>query len=312
MDAGSTTGADEAVAALAERQHGVVSRSQLTELGLGRGAINQRLQRRRLHVAHLGVYAVGHRRLTMRGRWMAAVLAAGPDTVLSHRDAAALAGLRPSARGLIEVSAPRRCRRPGIQAHVACLPPDEVTTHEGIPVTTVARTLLDLAAVLPRQQLKRAIEQAEFLRLADDTSLDALLARYPRRSGTAALREIRQVGLTETVTRSELEERFLAFLDAHDLSRPRVNCAVEGFEVDFHWPGQRLIVELDGRAAHHTITAFERDRARDRALQAAGWRVVRITWHQLQAEPAQIAADLGHLLSMPGPHETPHIAVVEA
>jgi very-short-patch-repair endonuclease len=114
------------------------------------------------------------------------------------------------------------------------------------------------------------------------------------------------------LTRSELEERFLAFLDAHDLPRPSVNCAVEGFEVDFHWPDQRLIVELDGRAAHHTLTAFERDRARDRALQAAGWRVVRITWHQLQYEPTQIAGDLIRLLSMPGSHEAPRIAVVQA
>jgi very-short-patch-repair endonuclease len=312
IDDGSTTGADEATAALAERQHGVVSRSQLTELGLGRGAINRRVQRRRLHVVHLGVYAVGHRRLTMRGRWMAAVLAAGPGAVLSHRDAAALVGLRSSARGLIEVSAPRRCRRPGIHTHVACLPPDEVTTHDGIPVTTIGRTLLDLAGILRRHQLKRAVEQAEVLRLAGSISLDALLARYPRRSGTPALREIREAGLTETVTRSDLEERFTAFLDAHDLPRPRVNAVVEGFEVDFHWPDQRLIVELDGRAAHHTITAFERDRARDRALQAAGWRVVRITWHQLQDKPVQIAADLAHLLSMPGSHETSRIAVVKA
>jgi predicted transcriptional regulator of viral defense system len=312
IDNGSTAGADEGVAGLAERQHGVVSRSQLTELGLGRGAINRRIQRRRLHVVHPGVYAVGHRRLTVQGRWMAAVLAAGPGAVLSHRDAAALVGLRPSARRLIEVSAPRRCRRPGIHAHVACLPPDEVTTHDGIPVTTVARTLLDLAAVLPRQQLKRAMEQAEVLRLADDTSVDALLARYPRRSGTAALREIRRAGLTKTVTRSEFEERFLALLDAYDLPRPMVNCVVEGLEVDFHWPEQRLIVELDGRAAHHTTTAFERDRARDRALQTAGWRVVRITWRQLHRESARIAADLLRLLSMPGPHETSSLAVLRA
>jgi very-short-patch-repair endonuclease len=243
---------------------------------------------------------------------MAAVLAAGPSAVLSHRDAAALLGLRPSARRLIEVSAPRRCRRAGIQGHRACLPSDEVTSHEGVPVTTVARTLLDLGAVLPRRQLRRALEQAEFLRLADDTSLDALLARYPKRSGTAALRALRQGGLTGPVTRSELEERFLAFLDARGLPRPRVNCAVEGYEVDFHWPEQRLIVELDGRAAHHTIAAFERDRARDRALQAAGWRVVRITWHQLQAQPAMIAADLAQLLSIAGSHETLRAAVVQA
>jgi very-short-patch-repair endonuclease len=243
---------------------------------------------------------------------MAAVLAAGPDAVLSHRDAAALFSLRTSARGPIEVSVPRRCRRPGIQAHLARLQADEITVEDGIPVTTVARTLLDLAAVLPRQPLKRATEQAEVLRLADRTSLDDLLMRYPTRRGTAALRELRNAGLAETVTRSDLEDRFLAFLDAHDLPAPRVNGLVEGLEVDFHWRDQRVVVELDGRAAHHTIAAFERDRARDRALQVAGWRVVRITWRQLHDEPERIAADLARVLSVPGPHETRHAAVIQA
>jgi very-short-patch-repair endonuclease len=305
--------ADAAIAALAGRQHGRVSRAQLVELGLGRGAIAWRLQNGRLHPHHHGVYAVGHRALTREARWMAAVLAAGPGAVLSHRFAAALWGLCPVPTRSVEVWASGRQRsRAGIRVRHTRLQADEIAIEDGIPATTVARTLLDLAAVLPRHKLKRAMEQAEVLRLADNTSLDALLERYPRRHGTAALKEIRQAGLTETRTRSELEERFLAFLDAHGLPRPRINCAVEGFEVDFHWPDQRLIVELDGRAAHHTRTAFERDRARDRALQAAGWRVVRITWHQLQDEPAQIAGDLVRLLSMSGSHETSRIAVVKA
>jgi very-short-patch-repair endonuclease len=302
---------DELIAALAERQHGVVGRVQLVALGLSHRAIDGRVAAGRLHAVHRGGYAVGHRRLTREGRWMAAVLACGPGAALSHRDAGALWDLSATDRRGIEVSTPRHRRdRAGIEIHRARLEPDETTIHEGIPVTTVARTLLDLAAVLPRHRLKRVVEQAEILRLADRTSLDALLARYPRRQGTAALREMRRA--VPTLTRSELERRFVAFLDAHDLPRPRVNAVVEGFEVDFHWPDQRLIAELDGRAAHDTVTAFERDRARDRALQAAGWRVVRITWHQLHDEPARIAADLARLLSMPGPHETPRVAVIGA
>jgi predicted transcriptional regulator of viral defense system len=186
----NVTSIDKLIAALAERQHGVVGRVQLVALGLSHRATDGRVAAGRLHALHRGVYAVGHRRLTRKGRWMAAVLACGPCAALSHRDAGALWDLRATERRLIEVTTPRNRRhRVNIEIHRVRLEPDETTIHDGIPVTTVARTLLDLAAVLPRQQLKRAMEQAEVLRLADDTSLDALLAKYPKRSGTAALRE---------------------------------------------------------------------------------------------------------------------------
>ena len=143
---------------------------------MGRRAVGHRLERGRLHSLHLGVYAVGHDALSERGRWMAAVLAGGDGAVLSHRSAAALWRLRPSARGQAEVTAPgRRGRRPAIQFHQTRLRADEVTVHDGIPVTTVARTLLDLASVVEQRQVERAINEAEVLRLWDEVSLAALV-----------------------------------------------------------------------------------------------------------------------------------------
>lgn len=227
---------------------------------------------------------------------MAAVLATGPEAVLSYRSAASLWELVAPRSAAIEVTAQRECDRAGIKAYRTRLPRDEITLLDGIPVTTVPRTLLDLAAVLPHSRLERAIERAEALRLADPISLHELLRRYPCRKGTRSLREVVRRGIEPILTRSELEDRFLAFLDARGLPRPRVNVLIEGLEVDFVWPEQRLVVELDGRQTHATTAAFERDRERDRILQAAGWRVVRITWRQLQDDPAAIARDLGRLL----------------
>jgi very-short-patch-repair endonuclease len=278
------------VAGLASRQHGVVSRSQLLAAGMSAREIVVWQRHRRLHPLHRGVYAVGHRALTRRARWMAAVLAAGPGAVLSHRSAAALWGVRDG--HAIEVTAPRQCRRPGITAHRAALRPDETTTHDGNPVTSAARTLFDLAAVVSRHQLERAIAQAEFLRLTGPLSLDALLTRYPGARGAAPLAAVTTAQQPLDLTRSELESRFVAFLDAHGVARPRTNVNVEGAERDCVWPRARLVVELDGRAAHATPAAFERDRARDRALTRAGWRVVRITWRQLHDDPERLAQDL--------------------
>ena len=180
-----TRGVDAVIAALAERQHGVVARRQLVALGLSRREIERRIEQGRLHLLHAGVYAVGHRVLSPHGRWMAAVLAAGPDAVLSHRSAAALWGLRATSRTRIEVTAPRDLRpRKGLHPHCAVLPDDERTIHQGIPVTTPARTLLDLAGVLERQALDRALDEAEALRLPGPA---ALLERYPRKRATATL-----------------------------------------------------------------------------------------------------------------------------
>ena len=294
---------DRAIAALAERQHGVVGRAQLLELGIGSRAVEHRLVTGRLQRLHRSVYAVGHRALSREGRWMAAVLAGGHGAVLSHRSAAALWDLRPTTRTLIEITAPQRRRlKTGIETHHANLPADETTKTRGIPVTIVPRTLLDLAAVLPGDRVERAINEAEVRRLADALSLPALLARYPRRRGVAVVRAIledRDIG--STITRSELEERFLALLARSRVPRPEVNASLRvagaWIEVDCLWRAERLVVELDGRAFHEVATAYERDRTRDRALSVAGWRVIRVTWRQLQRDESGLAADLRSLLA---------------
>ena len=278
------------------RQHGLITHGQLTQLGIRPRTIGHRIERGQLHRVHRGVYAVGHALLSQKGRWMAAVLVGGEGAVLSHRSAAALWGVRPSSRTEVQVTVPSgRGRRPGIRFHRGSVPKDEVTVRNGIPITTVSRTLLDLAAVVSVRQLERAINEAEVLRLWDELSLAALAERYPRRPGTRAVRQAlnaRQDG--ETLTRSELEERFLETVRSASLAQPEVNATLEArgrsFEIDFLWREQRLAVELDGRAAHHTVEAFERDRERDRILQVAGWRTVRITWSQLDGVERDLRA----------------------
>lgn len=287
---------DVAIAALAARQHGIVARTQLVAIGLGRGAIDRRLACGRLHPLHRGVYAVGHRAISRHGRWMAAVLAAGPGAVLSHHSAGALWGVRATTRTRIDVTTPRTLRaRSGIRPHCAVLPPDEITTTDGIPTTTPARTILDLAGVLDRRQLERALNETEVLRLTSPTPLNTLIDRHPATRGTTNLRILSLNA--RSATRSELEARFLAFLDSHDLPHPETNVLIEGIEVDAAWRAQRVIVELDGYAFHGTRAAFESDRARDRRLTAKRWRVIRITWRDLHERPDELAAEIRALLS---------------
>jgi very-short-patch-repair endonuclease len=291
--------AERAIGALAERQHGVVTRAQLLELGLGGRAIDHRLALGRLRPVYRGVYTIGHRLLSQDGRWMAAVLACGPDAVLSHLSAAALWGIRQSSRIEVTTRAVHR-RQSGIIVHRSPLRDDECTTHRGIPTTTVPRTLLDLSAIVRPDALRSALRQAEQLRLTDPLSLIDLAERYPRRPGLAKIRALlEEASIGARIIRSELEERFQTFLLNAGLPLPKTNQQIEGYEVDCVWPEQRLIVELDGHASHAPTHAFEGDRARDRRLEAAGWRVIRITWRQLYEEPHLVEADLRRLLSQP-------------
>jgi REase_MTES_1575 len=229
---------------------------------------------------------------------MAAVLAGGEGVVLRCRSAGALWRLRDGDPRDVEVHSPKHLRpRRGLKIRRGPLPPDEIDEHEGIPVTTPARTLLDLAAVLNEHQLARACERAEALRLGSPTSLEELVDRYPRRPGTPNLSRLIEEGrIVPTTTRSHLERRFLTFLDANALPRPLVNARTDPYTPDFRWTDERLIVELDGFETHGTRAAFERDRARDRQLTAQGWRVVRVTKRQLDGEPQQIAEELRALL----------------
>lgn len=287
---------------LAIRQHGVITLAQLVELGLSASAVRSRVAAGRLHRVHTGVFAVGHAPLTRDGHQMAAVLACGAGAALSHRSAAAKLGLRPTDRSAIDVTSPGRTGRArrGIDSHSgATLAPDDVEEVDGIRCTNVPRTLLDLAEVVGQRQLERACAQAEVLQRFDLHALEDVLARANGRHGAATLRAVLAGhAIAATITRSELEERFLTFLDAAVLPVPDVNTRIEEMEVDFAWRSARLIVELDGFAAHSTRTAFERDRARDRRLQAAGWRVVRVTWRQLYEDPRGLARELEALLGL--------------
>jgi REase_MTES_1575 len=250
---------------------------------------------------------VGHPVLSARGHWMAAVLACGSRAALSHRSAAALLAIRPTAGAAIDVTAPGRPRRRARKIRVhrsATLRDQDVTTVDRIPCTTVARTLLDLAEVVDRRSVERAYEQAEVLGILDLIAVEDVLARASGRRGAPRLRAIvADSNPGVTLTRSELEERLLAICGAAGIPLPRVNAWVPldggGVEVDFMWPAERLVVETDGHRVHGTRQAFERDRRRDRRLLLAGWRVVRFTWRQLLQDPAEVAETIRTLLRSP-------------
>jgi Protein of unknown function (DUF559) len=295
---------DREIGRLVHQQYGVVSRAQLIELGLGEDAIDARLRGGRLHRLHCGVYAVGHEVVPREGRWLAAVLTVGEDAVLSHRSASELWNIRRgTARGRIDVSAPSLARsRPKIQRRYLRLTPDEVTVRRRIPVTTLARTLFDISAESSEESLEGAIREAEYRHRFRVENLEELLDRHPGRRGAKTIRAcLCRLGRgPRGRTRSRLEVRFAALLADTDLPRPELNALLDldGFKVeaDCLWREQMLIAELDGGAAHGTRIAFEEDRERDRRLQAAGWRVIRVTWRQLD-DPTTLLADLRHLLS---------------
>lgn len=256
-------------------------------LGVGRGAIETRVGCGRLHRIHTGVYAVGHTVLTRNGTLMAAVLACGEGAVLSHRSAAELWRIGPRST-FIDATVGKRRRRPGIVVHRAPIRPEERTMLHGIPVTTPARTIVDLADVLTRRGLERRIDEAEYLRL-DLTGLEPLPGR--RGAGTLA-RLLAEHSAGSTRTRSDLEETFLKLCETHHLTRPETNEQVDGHEVDFLWRDARLVAEVDGAQAHRTRRAFEADRRRDAELTAAGYRVMRFTHRRLRREPEAVADQL--------------------
>ena len=290
---------DSMIAGLAGRQHGVVSRGQLLAIGLSADQIDRRVRAGRLHPLYRGVYAVGHRVLSRKGHWMAAVLACGDGAVLSHRDAATLWGIRASAASRIDVTVPSRGGRAGrsrLRLHRVRLPAEETTIRDGIPVTTLPRTLLDLAAVVPGDALKKATKEAERLRLFDLAEVNRTLHGNTRRPGCRALRTALATYEEPAFTRSDLEGLMLALCERHRLPKPLVNTTVAGYEVDFLWSEPGLIVETDGRQDHLTRHAFEEDRARDVRLTVLGYRVLRFTHRQLVYESARVALSISSTL----------------
>jgi hypothetical protein len=264
----------------------VVARTQLKRVGLDRSAIRRRVLAGTLHPVHGGrVYAMGRAPLSMRGRYLAAVMACGAGAVLSHRSAADLWGLR-STNTRIEVTVDRVCREvPGIHIHRSrMLSADDQTVKHGIPVTTVARTLLDLAAVVSPQDLLAAIDRAERLQLFDLTAAVDVLDRARGRRGAKRLR-LAIASYEPSMQKSELERRFKELLGtAPDIPKPFFNALVEGetgtHEVDAYWEDERLAIQLDGFAFHRTRRDQERDATSDADLELAGLRVLRLTWDE--------------------------------
>jgi very-short-patch-repair endonuclease len=292
------------MAALVDRQYGVVSRRQLLDLGVDRSAIDRRLSRGSLIPLHRGVYAVGHRQLRQEGRWMAAVLAVGPGAVLSHRDAAALHGMRklPESRK-VTVSTSKDVRgTPAlwVKARRTLADEDRAIVH-GIPATSPARTLVDLAPMLTAAQLAGTLGEADRKGLLDTVAVHRALRRTKGRHGQGHRRLLAALEAHErhgaTLLRSELEERFLDLALSAGLPRPQLNAPAAGFEVDALWPTARLVVELDGWADHRERAAAARDRDKTNRLQAAGYVVLRFLHGDVVGRPNEIAAAIRDVLA---------------
>jgi predicted transcriptional regulator of viral defense system len=303
---------DQRIAGLARRQHAVLTLEQLVELGLGRSGVRLRAKRGRLHRIYPGVYALVPRELLRReGHWMAAVLACGPGAVLSHRTAAALHELRQTDRANIDVTVPGRSgrRRARIDVHRSTsLTKADLTVVNGIPCTTVARTMFDLAEVVNRRSLERAYDQAEILGVFNLRALEDQLARNSTRAAARRVRSVLEEHyIGSTPTQSELEEGLLAITRRLGLPDPLVNHWIDlgdgGPMIcgDFVWPEQRVIIETDGRRFHGTHQARERDPLRDQRALAAGWRPMRATWRQVMRRPRELEPTLLRLVGQPPP-----------
>lgn len=301
--------------ALALTQHAVFGIGQLVALGRVERTIQARAAGSRLHRIHDGVYSLVPPQLLSRdGRFMAAVLACGPGAALSHRSAGALRELIRSDRARIDVTVATRGgrRRAGIEIHrSATLRPADVAPAHGIPCTTVSRTLLDLAGVLDRRGLERALDQAAILELLDLDSLTDQIGHNAKRREAKRLR----VALADhlpgsTPTWNEFEERFLRMARVANLPEPEVQQWLDlgdgepMIRPDFMWRSDRVIVETDGWGSHRTRRSFENDRRRDQRAIAAGWRTVRVTWRQLTSEPDRLARTFAAIVS-PTPEATP-------
>lgn len=288
---------DRRIAALASRQHGVVTRRQLLDLGVGKDAIVHRLKIGRLIPLHRGVYAVGHRPVSRHAHALAAVLACGPGAALSHGSAATLWGITKHWQSPLEVTARTERQRPGLDIHrSSTLTARDQTIHFGIPVTSPARTLLDHAARLNDIALGRAVNdlrRAGYLRLVDFAEL---LPRHPNAQAANRLRK-HLAHPDRAPTRSEFEDAFLDFARRYDLPEPEVNAHVAGHEVDMLFPAHRLVVELDGYEYHRGREQFEGDRDRDADLLAARIATVRVTWQRFHLTPSREASRLQAILA---------------
>ncbi len=292
---------ERGVAELAARQRALVTRSQLIALGAGRDAIRRALERGRIHALYRGVYAtVPLSALPPLAVEQAAVLACSPSACLSHHSAAAVWGFRPPALGTPEVTVVGRQprTRPGIRIHrVASIDSRDTRQHLGIPITSPARTLLDIANDLGMREFERAFDEAISSRLTTLVAVRAMLLVNGDRRGSARTRTLAFAQRVSTKTRSEAEEIFLALVRRGGLPQPEVNARVGRFEVDFCWRKERVAIEIDGFAFHSSRAALERDHRRDTELQQLGFLVIRIGWRELLHEPEKVLVWLAGALA---------------
>ncbi|MBX6376642.1 MAG: DUF559 domain-containing protein [Acetobacteraceae bacterium] len=290
--------ATEAILGLAATQHGVVTRAQLLAAGVPPDTVSHRIACKLLVPLHRGVYAVGLP-VSAQGRALAALFACGVEAAVSHQTAAGLRNFAPAecTDSPVHVILSRGDRRrPGIRIHwIRDIRPDEITTVDGIRQTTPARTLLDLAGTVSARDLEKATVEALGMRLTTPAELGEMVKRYPAHRGTARLRAL--LGSADsTVTRSRAERTFLALIRKASIHPPETNAAVAGYEVDAVWRREKLIVEIDGKSFHSTSGRVAADRRRDFALAAAGYRVIRVTWHQLIHTPEALLVQLARAL----------------
>jgi very-short-patch-repair endonuclease len=288
------------IAGIAGGQENVISRGQLLAAGLGRGAITHRARVGDLHPLHRAVFLIGHAPPTPRGRAWAALLAVGDGAVVSHRTAAELWGiLRADDRREPEVTVLGRNPRPrpGIRVHRTIDLPDwQVRDLDGLPITSPARTISDLAGTEPTNDVEDALQEARVHLNLTDPQLRAVTGRTPTKKGAAFIKRLLKGEDEKGYSRSRAERLLRSHLRRADLPQPLANQHRERQLVDFVWDTQRLIVEVDGYETHRDRAAFERDRRRDQILTAAGWRVIRITWRQLLHEPLAVIARIAQAL----------------
>ena len=290
---------DEVCSAIAGEQRGRVSRDQLREARVDRRAVDRRIRNGRLIVSQPGVYVVGHAADIELGDETAALLACGPRALLSHHSAATLWGLRPGTARPIHVTVPRGdhgVRPNGVVVHRTVLP-TERDVHLDLPVTSPARTMLDIAAALPERDIEYVLEEGLAKRLLTEGAVAEVVARAGRHPGARRLARVLATR-TGTLTESGAQRQLLELIRQSDLPMPQTERPLLGYRVDLLWPDLRLVVEVDGYQFHGTRGAFERDRSRDARLQAAGYLVIRFTARQIEHQPLAVLAQLAQTIQM--------------
>jgi very-short-patch-repair endonuclease len=287
---------ERAIARIAGAQDNVIGREQLIAVGLGRGAIEHRVRAHWMQRMHQGVYLIGPAAPTRMARARAAAIACGDEAVISHRSAAGLHGLLAELGGEIDVTVVGRNahRQAGIRLHrVSRMASQDVVTMSGLRITSIARTVCDLAATEPHGDVMHVFQEALYRRVLTPRALAAVLAREPRRKGAPVIQ-----GLIDDprMTRSDRERLLLRLIDRGQLPKPLTNVRLHGYLVDVLWPAEKLIVEFDGWRGHGHRLAFEKDRKRDQVLLAAGYRVLRVTDRQLKEEPLAVLARIAQAL----------------